>query len=120
MPEYTVVDHLPYRPSLEVTDYPKAGDPNPLVTLGVAQPKAGSRSGSTSSHTGSDEILIVNVGWTPDSRRRAPGPEPPANVARSEPRGLEQPRRTLIRETTPAWVNENGNPVWLRDGSFLW
>ena len=26
----------------------------------------------------------------------------------------------LLRETTTAWVNENGNPVWLKDGSFLW
>ena len=30
-PEYTVVDDIPYRPTVEVTDYPKAGDPNPLV-----------------------------------------------------------------------------------------
>jgi dipeptidyl-peptidase-4 len=29
------------------------------------------------------------------------------------------PRR-LLRETTPAWVNENGSPIWLKDGSFLW
>ncbi len=26
----------------------------------------------------------------------------------------------MLRETTKAWVNENGNPVWLKDGSFLW
>ena len=37
VPEYTVVDHIPYRPALEVTDYPKAGDPNPAVKLGVAR-----------------------------------------------------------------------------------
>jgi len=28
--------------------------------------------------------------------------------------------RRLFRETTPAWVNVNGSPVWLEDGSFLW
>jgi dipeptidyl-peptidase-4 len=28
--------------------------------------------------------------------------------------------RTLLRETTKAWVNNNGGPVWLKDGSFLW
>ena len=27
VPKYTVVDHIPYHPELEVTDYPKAGDP---------------------------------------------------------------------------------------------
>jgi dipeptidyl-peptidase-4 len=26
----------------------------------------------------------------------------------------------VLRETTKAWVNENGNPVWLKDGTFLW
>jgi dipeptidyl-peptidase-4 len=25
-----------------------------------------------------------------------------------------------LRETSKAWVNNNGSPVWLRDGSFLW
>ena len=33
--------------------------------------------------------------------------------------GTHQSRR-LLRETTSAWVNENGNPMWLADGSFLW
>ena len=36
VPEYTVVDDFSYRPNVEVTDYPKAGDPNPLVRLGIA------------------------------------------------------------------------------------
>jgi dipeptidyl-peptidase-4 len=26
----------------------------------------------------------------------------------------------VLRETTKAWVNVNGSPTWLRDGSFLW
>ena len=36
VPEYTVVDHSPYHPELEVTDYPKAGDPNPDVRAQAA------------------------------------------------------------------------------------
>jgi dipeptidyl-peptidase-4 len=28
--------------------------------------------------------------------------------------------KTLLRETTKAWVDVNGQPVWLKDGSFLW
>src|SRR5215470_5945428 len=35
VPEFTVVDHIPYDQNLEVTRYPKAGDPNPIVKLGV-------------------------------------------------------------------------------------
>ena len=33
--EFTVVDHLPTELDLEVTNYPKAGSPNPTVSLGI-------------------------------------------------------------------------------------
>src|SRR6185295_4291202 len=31
VPDFPVVDHIPYDGGLEVTTYPKAGDPNPVV-----------------------------------------------------------------------------------------
>ena len=122
VPEYTVVDHVPYRPALEVTDYPKAGDPNPLVKLGVARVAGGGPSWVDLSTYSGVEILIVNVGWSPDSQQVVHQVQDReqtwldlnlADVANSR-------TRRLIRETTKAWVNENGNPVWLKDGSFLW
>jgi dipeptidyl-peptidase-4 len=122
VPEYTVVDHLPYRPRLEVTDYPKAGDPNPLVTLGIAAAAAGeTRWADLDAYAGTD-ILIVNVGWTPDGRKVV------HQIQDREQTWLDLnladradgTSRRLLRETTPAWVNENGNPIWLEDGSFLW
>ncbi len=41
VPEFTVVDHIPYHQNLEVTAYPKAGDPNPIVKLGVVNAAGG-------------------------------------------------------------------------------
>ena len=41
MPSYAVVDHIPYEQNVEQWDYPKAGDPNPLVKLGVARVTGG-------------------------------------------------------------------------------
>jgi dipeptidyl-peptidase-4 len=122
VPEYTVVDHIPYRPALEVTDYPKAGDPNPLVKLGVARVAGGGPSWVDLSTYSGSEILIVNVGWSPDSQQVV------HQVQDREQTWLDLNladmssgrSRRLIRETTKAWVNENGNPVWLKDGSFLW
>jgi dipeptidyl-peptidase-4 len=35
VPEFTVVDHIPRRLAVETWDYPKPGDPNPGVKLGV-------------------------------------------------------------------------------------
>jgi dipeptidyl-peptidase 4 len=122
VPEYTVVDHIPYRPELEVTDYPKAGDANPTVKLGLAPAAGGAASWVDLSAYASSEFLIVNVGWSPARSQlvfQAQDREQTwldLNVA--DP-ASGKPRRVL-RETTKAWVNENGNPVWLKDGSFLW
>jgi dipeptidyl-peptidase-4 len=122
VPEYTVVDHIPYRPTLEVTDYPKAGDPNPLVKLGLARIAGGGSSWVDLNAYSGAEFLIVNVGWSPDSQHVV------HQVQDREQTWLDLNlgdvssgrSRRLLRETTTAWVNENGNPVWLKDGSFLW
>lgn len=122
VPEYTVVDDLPYRPSLEVTPYPKAGDPNPGVRIGVASMVSGALAWVDMGRYSDSEILVTNVGWTPDSghvvhhvqdREQTWLDLNLADVATGR-------ARHLLRETTPAWVNENGGPVWLEDGSFLW
>ena len=39
MPSYTIVDHVPYHPDVEDWDYPKAGDHNPVVQLGIVRLK---------------------------------------------------------------------------------
>jgi dipeptidyl-peptidase-4 len=122
VPEYTVTDHIPYRPALEVTDYPKAGDPNPGVRLGVVGAQGGPVTWVDASAYGSTERLIVEVSWTPDSRNVE------HQVQDREQTWLDMNvadassgrTRTLLRETTKAWVNNLGSPVWLKDGSFLW
>jgi dipeptidyl-peptidase 4 len=122
VPEYTVVDHIPYRPALEVTDYPKAGDPNPLAKIGITRVDGGGASWVDLSEYSATEFLVVNVGWTPDSQQIV------HQIQNREQTWLDLRLadasnghvRRLLRETTPAWVNENGNPVWLKDGSFLW
>jgi dipeptidyl-peptidase-4 len=122
VPEYTVVDHIPYRPALEVTDYPKAGDPNPVVKLGVAKVNGGAPLWVDLAAYTSADPLVVNVDWTPDGRHVVNQIQDreqtwlDLNLAEAD----TGRNRTLFRETTEAWVNENGNPVWLNDGSFLW
>jgi dipeptidyl-peptidase-4 len=120
VPEYTVVDHIPYRPELEVTDYPKAGDPNPTVRLGVAKVGGGLDWVDLATY-GATELLIVNVDWTPDSKQvvyQVQNREQTwLDLNLAEPSGNS---RTVLRETTKAWVDRNENPIWLKDGSFLW
>jgi len=122
VPEYTVVDHIPYRPLLEVTDYPKAGDPNPLVKLGISSVSGAAPLWTDVSVSATSDYLIVDVDWAPDSQRVVYQIQDreqtwlDLNLA-----DVENGRsRKLLRETTKAWVNNNGHPVWLKDGSFLW
>jgi len=122
VPEFTVVDHIPYDQTLEVTRYPKAGDPNPLVKLGVVNAAGGAtRWVDTYKYTPSD-LLIVRVSWTPDSRKvvyQAQNREQTfldLNFAGSE----DGKSTTMLRETSKAWVEVVDNPTWLKDGSFLW
>ena len=122
VPEYAVADDIPYRQTVEVTDYPKAGDPNPLVKLGVV-PAAG---GAVAWVEGRDylpaDMLIVDVDWAPNSRgvvyQVQDREQTWLDVNVAEPASGDS--RRLFRETTKAWVNANGSPTWLKDGSFLW
>jgi dipeptidyl-peptidase-4 len=69
VPEFTVVDHIPYYQNVEVTPYPKAGAPNPLVKLGVVNAAGGEiRWVDTFKYQPAD-LLISRVTWSPDSKK---------------------------------------------------
>jgi dipeptidyl-peptidase-4 len=122
VPEFAVIDHIPYRQIVELTDYPKAGDPNPTVRLGVVRAAGGPVQWVDTTRYGAAEHLIVNVDWAPDSK------DVVYQVQDREQTWLDLnlgtatsgSSTTLFRETTQAWVNENGAPTWLKDGTFLW
>ncbi len=121
VPRFTVVDHVPFRPSLEVYPYPKAGDPNPRVRLGVAKASGGGIVWIDPGLYGHDEVLIVNVAFSPDGdvwhqvqdRRQTF-----LDLHRSDPDTGKSER--VLREETRAWVNALGPPRFLADGGFLW
>ena len=124
VPTYPLVDDIPYRPELEQHNYPKAGDANPIARLGVV-----GLSGTaplwidTSKYA---DFLIVSVAWTPDSRAVV------YQIQNRQQTWLELNRAdvvsgaatTLLKETSDTWVerwqDSSVDPVWLKDGSFLW
>jgi dipeptidyl-peptidase-4 len=121
--EFAVVDHIPVRQELEITPYPKAGDPNPIVKLGIVNASGGATRWVDTYKYLPHDLLITRVGWTPDSRRvifHAQDREQKyldlnhADVSNGK-------TSTLFRETTKAWVEaKDNNPRYLKDGSFLW
>ncbi len=120
--EFTVVDHIPYRQNVEITPYPKAGDPNPLVQLGVVNASGGATRWMDTYKYEPSDLLIVRVSWTPDSRKvvyQAQNREQTfldLNFADARDGKME----TAFREQTKAWVEVIDNPHWLADGSFIW
>ena len=125
VPEYTLVDDIPYHPDVERWDYPKAGDPESdraarrRLSCGTGH----ARWIDTSRYT---DFLIVNVGWAPDSRavvyQIQNRQQTWLDLNRAESRQAR--RDTLLRETSKAWVerwqDSSVDPIWLKDGSFLW
>ena len=123
VPEYPVVDHIPLEQRLELTAYPKAGDPNPIVKLGLADVVGGDIRWVDTYKYLPEDLLIVRVGWFPDSSKvwyMAQNREQTfidLNTA-----GPDNGRSaTLFRESTKAWIGINDDGLrWLKDGSFLW
>ncbi|KAF0221669.1 MAG: dipeptidyl-peptidase 4, partial [bacterium] len=122
VPAFTVVDHVPLYQTLEVTNYPKAGEPNPTVKLSIVSAKGGTPKPVELANYQSIEFLITRVGWTPDSKHVV------YQVQNREQTWLElniadnqtgKPR-SLLKETSPAWVEVVELPEWLADGSFIW
>ncbi len=120
--EFTVVDHIPYRQNVEVTPYPKAGDPNPIVQLGVINAAGGASRWMDTYKYHPADFLIVRVSWTPDSKKvvyQAQNREQTyldLNFADAK----DGKSNNVVRETSKAWVEVIDNPRWLKDGSFLW
>jgi dipeptidyl-peptidase-4 len=121
VPVYTLVDYMPHYSTVEQTRYPKAGEPNAAIRLGIARRKTGRTVWVDLAKYEGTDILIVRVSWSPAGRLLF-------SVQDREQRWLElneaDPKtgrmRTLIREVSPAWVENVAHPFWLDDGSFLW
>ncbi len=123
VPLFTVVDHIPLHQELEVTPYPKAGDPNPLVRLGVVGIGDGQVRWVDTAKYQPTDLLIVRVAWTPDGKRVAyqaqNREQTMLDLNYADPGDGKS--TNVLHETSRTWVEvTDDNPQWLQDGSFLW
>ncbi len=121
--EFTLVSDVPTRPKVEVENYPKAGDANPEVSLGVVPVRGGEPLYFDLSHYGTQDLLISRVAWHPD------GSEVYFQVQDRQQTWLdllagkvgEARPRLVLHEGSDCWVEAKFNPHWLADGDqFLW
>jgi dipeptidyl-peptidase 4 len=145
VPKFIIPNDVPVDQEVETTYYPKAGDPNPIVKLGIADvnktqipgpsriPKLGERLPPTLQRLGDsvkfvdlsnykpEDLLIARVAWSPSSKAvffQALNREQTfldLNIATLDGKVIKG-----LTETTPAWVEVYGNPHFLDDGSGVW
>lgn len=121
VPAHTVVNDAQGERRVEPTPYPRSGEPNPHVRLGLVPVTGGDVKWTDLSNYDRDKMLISNVSWRPDSRAAIAYVQDRAQTwldVVSVPVDGGTPRK-LFRETTRAWVESTGAPRFLDDGSFL-
>jgi dipeptidyl-peptidase 4 len=119
VPVHPLVDEAPLHPRVTSQKYPKPGDPNPVVRVGVLD-LAGGR--TVWMETGDQDQYLARVDWTPAGDAVAI-----QALARSQTRldllrcGAADGRcSTLLTEEWPTWVNLGRDFAFLPDGRFLW
>lgn len=119
--KFNLVDLKTPQGRLESYAYPKPGDPNPTVKIGMVSADGGKPAFLDLTGYKPEDTVIARVGWVPGSKTVF------AYVQNRTQTWLDfvtwdspeaQPKK-LFRETTKAWVDDPGEPHYLPDGSFL-
>ncbi len=146
VPKFIIADDIPTDQEIETTFYPQAGDPNPLVKLGIADvnktsyvpnagriPKLGAKLPPALLRVGDavkfvdtsiykpDDLLIARVAWAPDSKfvtYQALNRE--QTFLDLNVADLNGKSRKFLTENSPAWVEVYDNPVFMQNGKGIW
>ena len=121
VPEFTIVGDHQYNQIVEVARYPKPGQPNPVVRLGIVTAAGGEVQWVDLSTYDPHDLLISGVGWWPDSQSAyfyaQNRIQTWLDVCRVPAAGGEP--TVLWRDQTQAWITSPGSPRFLEDGGFL-
>ena len=121
VPRYTLVDDVDEPLGVEVTPYPRPGERNPRVKVGLVPAGGGTTRWIDLAEYAAAEPLVVAVAWSPDGRlafQVQDREQTWLDLRLAERSGLS---RRVLRETTRAWVEpHDGAPHFLADGTFLW
>jgi dipeptidyl-peptidase-4 len=120
--KFSIIDTIPARGRLEEYRYPKAGDPNPTVSLHVVPASGGKPMKLDLGDVKPDDLVISRVGWLPNSKSVFAYVQNRTQT-RMDFTVWDTPEakpRVLFRDQTKAWVDDTGPPHFLPDGSFLY
>lgn len=119
VPAHPLIDEIPRTPAVRWQKYPKPGEKNPKVRVGVIGVDGGE---TTWMSTGEEDVYLARIAWAPEGRSLAI-----QRLNRDQTRldllrcgaadGVCSP---LVTETRPTWINLGTDFSFLEDGRFLW
>jgi len=119
--EFTVVNNTGKKQKVEETPYPRAGEPNPNVKIGIVTTAGGPVRWIELDDYLEGTYLITAAGWMPDSKKIyffvQDRVQTWLDFNTASNRGGQA--ACLFHEKTNAWVDVPDNPKFLADGSFL-
>ncbi len=148
VPKFVIANDIPTSQDVENTIYPKAGDPNPTVKLGIADiskqsivpnagriPKVGERLPPALLRIGDsvrfvdlgqykpDDLLIARVAWRPDSSAVLfEALDRQQTEMHLNAAATDGKTTRVLEERTPAWVEVYDDPIFVdgSGGQFIW
>jgi dipeptidyl-peptidase-4 len=121
VPTYPITNWLPTHPSVDMEKYPKAGDPNPTVRLGVVSSSGGKP--KWISLTDNPDTYIPRFGWAGNGVLWAEllnRNQDEMNLYFVDAKSGKA-RKVLTEPSPNGWVNVNDDLHFLKSGGqFLW
>ncbi|MCA9049301.1 MAG: DPP IV N-terminal domain-containing protein [Planctomycetaceae bacterium] len=122
VPDFRVIDHSRVQQQVETESFPKAGEKNPVVRIGVVPVKGGPTVWmKQADEYDAADLLITHFDWLPDStsvywyaQNRI---QTWLDILKSDIATGDTQK--LLRDQNEAWVNHPGGLTFLRDGSVL-
>ncbi|HEX5718218.1 MAG TPA: DPP IV N-terminal domain-containing protein [Thermoanaerobaculia bacterium] len=117
VPAHALIDEIPRTPAVRWQKYPKPGETNPKVRIGVI----GAEGGKTVwMSTGDEDSYLARVAWTGDAVaiQRLNRDQTRLDLLRCKADdGACSP---LLTENRPTWINLGNDLRFLDDGRFVW
>jgi dipeptidyl-peptidase-4 len=118
---FTVVNNTGKNQKVEETPYPRAGEPNPKVRVGIVTTAGGPVHWVEMDNYLEGTYLVTGAGWTPDSEKIffyvQDRIQTWLDFGTASKSGVQA--SCLFRDKTKAWVDVPDEPKFLSDGSFL-
>jgi len=121
VPLWTLVDDVPGSPAIESGPYPRAGEENPKARLGIVAATRAEVHWVDLMKYALSEPLVVDVTWLDETRVSFQIQDREQSwLELVSASSSETTPKTLLREESKTWINPNGPPKRLHDGSYLW